>query len=98
MSTLADDFANEDVDAFAIAIREANPSAVESGFGNEHDQLSLVIDDTGLSSQFKARVLPTVVVIDRDGVIAFQKGINKDLSGEDLVDAVRSAVSNALAK
>jgi ClpP class serine protease len=95
---MADDFADEDFDAFAIALREANPSEVESDFEDQHDHLSLVIDDSGMASRFKARVLPTIVVIDRDGVIVFQRGISKDLTGEDLVAAAKTAVSSALSK
>jgi len=98
VSAMADDFADEDFDAFAIALREANPSEVESDFEDQHDQLSLVIDDSGIASRFKARVLPTIVVIDRDGVIVYQRGISKDLTGEDLVAAAKTAVSNALSK
>ncbi len=98
VSTMADAFGDQDVDVFAIAIREADPAQVESDFNDAHDQLSLVFDDSGIASKFKARVLPTIVVIDRDGVIVFQKGINKDFVGEDLVEAAKAAANDALAK
>lgn len=93
VSDLADEHADDDVDVIAIAIREADPEQAASTYARTHRQLPIVIDDQGLASRFKARVLPTVIVIDRDGLIVFQKSISKDVDAQGLIEQVKEAIT-----
>ncbi|MGV6813459.1 MAG: TlpA disulfide reductase family protein [Phycisphaerales bacterium] len=93
VSDLADEHADDDVDVIAIAIREADPEQAVDTYARAHRQLPIVIDDQGLASRFKARVLPSVIVVDRDGLIVFQRSISKDVDAHGLIEQVKEAIT-----
>ena len=71
VSALSEEFAanSSPVDIFALAIREANPDQTSSDFTADNYNHILVLDADPLVSLFKARVFPTLVVINGDGEI-----------------------------
>ena len=96
VSTLSQDFATEPVDVFALAIREADVNQTSDDFSAAGYHHRLVLDADSLVSTFKARVLPTLIVINRDGEIVFQKSITKDLAADDLVGSAKDAIQEAI--
>ncbi len=96
VSQLANDFATDIVDIFALAVREADLDQVESDFNDDGYKHSLVLESDHMVGSFKARVFPTIVVINQTGEIVFQKGIGRDMSSEELVAEARSAIETEL--
>ncbi|MFG0313040.1 MAG: hypothetical protein ACF8LL_02475, partial [Phycisphaerales bacterium] len=66
-------------------------------FVSAHPDVELSVNPDSISAEFKVRVYPTIVVIDRDGTIAFQRSIGKNYDAEQLVSEARDAVNDALA-
>ncbi len=96
VSQLANDFSSDPVDIFGLAIREADPDQTADDFTINRYQHTLVLDADTLVSTFKARVFPTLIVIDRDGEITYHRGISKELSAEDLIKATKDAIQKAI--
>lgn len=96
VSQLANDFSSDPVDIFGLAIREADPDQTADDFTINRYQHTLVLDADALVSTFKARVFPTLIVINRDGEITYQRSISKELSAEDLIKATKDAIQKAI--
>lgn len=96
VSKLAEELATEPVDIFALAIREADPDQTRDDFSAAGYRHTLVLDADSLVSSFKARVFPTLIIINRDGEIVFQRSITKDLAADDLVASAKEAIQEAI--
>ncbi len=96
VSELAQSFQTDPVDVFALAIREADPDQTRTDFKVQNNHHTLVLDADALASNFKARVFPTIVVINQAGEIVFQKSITKELTSEELVAGAKEAVQRAI--
>ena len=96
VSQIASDFADKDVDVFGLAIREADPIKAASDFAEAGYAHSLSLDADALVTPFKARVFPTIVVINKVGVIVYQKSLSKEMDPDQLAEGARSAVEEAL--
>ncbi len=96
VSELAQSFQADPVDVFALAIREADPDQTRADFKAQNNHHTLALDAEALASSFKARVFPTIVVIDQEGEIVFQKSITKELTSEELVAGAKEAVQGAI--
>ena len=92
---LASDYA-PDVDVFSLSIRERDPNQVRRSHPSGSDQL--VINPEGITSSFKVRVFPTLVLIDPVGRITFQKNISRQLDVLGLIEQARSAIDDGLAR
>jgi thiol-disulfide isomerase/thioredoxin len=99
-SPLVNDLAGEindpSLDVFALGMREGNPNQAAREFSNSYANARVSVNPEGIGAAFKIRVFPTIVVLDRDGVIAFQRSISRSLSIEQLVEEARKAVNDAL--
>ncbi len=96
VSELAQHFEAEPVDVFGLAIREADPDQTRADFAAQNNHHRLVLDADALTSSFKVRVFPTIVVIDTQGEIIFQKRITKELTSEELVASAKEAIVEAI--
>lgn len=85
-----------DLDVFALAIREGNPDQALSGFTGSYPTPRVSINPEGITSAFKIRVFPSIVVLDKDGSIVFQRGLARGYSPAQLVEDAREAVNGAL--
>lgn len=84
------------LDVFALAIREGDPDQALRGFAGSYPTPRVSINPEGITGAFKIRVFPSVVVIDRDGSIVFQRGLARGYSPQQLVGDAREAVNEAL--
>jgi thiol-disulfide isomerase/thioredoxin len=96
IDAMALELADPSLDVFALAIREGNPQQALSAFQEDYPTPRVSVNPEGISSDFKIRVFPSVVVIDQDGYIIFQRGIGRNYSAEQLIEDTRKAVSEAL--
>lgn len=96
VSELAQRFEPDPVDVFGLAIREADPKQTRLDFASQANHHTLVLDADALTSSFKVRVFPTIVVIDQTGEIVFQKSITKELTSEDLVAEAKAVIEAAM--
>ena len=96
VSKLAQDFGDQSVDVFGLAIRESDLDQTRNDFISDGYQHALVLDGEPLVSTFKARVYPTIVVIDGDGEIVFQQSIKRDMSSEELVVEARESIQELI--
>lgn len=96
VGTIRSEIDNEAFDVYALSIREGDPQRAERNFSAEHPQLAMSVNPDSISADFKVRVFPTLVVIDRDGSIAFQRSIGKDYGAEKLADEAREAIDELL--
>ena len=98
IETLATEINNPSFDVFALAIREGNPQSAKSSFQRSYPTPRVSVNTDGVTNAFKVRVFPSIVVIDRAGLIVFQRGIERDFGAEELVAAAREAVNSALSE
>lgn len=96
INTLASELGDDAVDVIALSMREGDPSRVQRDFTSAHPDITLAINPGSVANNFRVRVFPTIVVIDANGAIAFQRGIEKNLSTEDLVKGAREAIDTLL--
>lgn len=87
---------NPSLDLFALGMREGDPSSAQQAFTRAYRAPRVSINPEGLATAFKVRVYPTLVVIDQDGLIVFERSIERNLSPEQLVQAAREAINAAL--
>ncbi|MCA9303986.1 MAG: TlpA family protein disulfide reductase [Phycisphaerales bacterium] len=97
VSSIAESFASQDVDVFAVAVRERDPDAVRSEFRSAGYSARLVLDADEVASRFRVRLYPTIVVVNKGGEIVFEDHLKKDFDGQQLVDATINAVKLAIA-
>jgi len=97
MSGLAESFATQDVDVFAVAVRERDPEAVLSDYENAGYSGRLVLNADSSASRFRVRLYPTVVVINKAGEIVFEDHLKKGFDAQQLADATKAAVQDAIA-
>ena len=97
INTLASELGDDTVDVVALSMREGDPSRVQRDFTSAHPDITLAINPGSVANDFRVRVFPTIVVIDADGSIVHQHGIEKNLSAEDLVKRAREAIDTLLA-
>ncbi len=84
------------LDVFALAIREGKPENALRDFQQSYPNPRVSINPDGLASAFKVRVFPSIVVLNQDGKLVFQRSIERDLNPEQLIEAAREAISSAL--
>lgn len=96
ISAMRDEISDDAFDLYALSVREGNPQNAERTFVSAHPEVELSVNPDAISAEFKIRVYPTIVVIDRDGTIAFQRSIGKNYDAEQLVSEARDAVNDAL--
>ncbi len=110
LSTLATDLSTQpdsqpatQVDTFAIALRESDPSTVtQSHQSNAYAHRLAINPATNLPALFKVRVYPTIIVIDDTNRIIFKEHLNKDRTPQtpqtpqQLIDNAKAAITKAL--
>jgi thiol-disulfide isomerase/thioredoxin len=96
IETMRNNLDGEDVDVYALAIREGDPNRAQRVFSAEYPNTPISINPENLTAIFKVRIYPTIVVLDRDGIIAYQKSISKGFGSDKLVEEVTSAIREAL--
>ncbi|MFG0298801.1 MAG: thioredoxin-like domain-containing protein [Phycisphaerales bacterium JB047] len=96
IESLATEIDDPTFDVFALAIREGNPQAAKNNFERSYPTPRVSVNPEGMTSAFKVRVFPSIVVLDHNGSIVFQRGIERDFGAEELVSAAREAVHTAL--
>ena len=93
---LAKEIDDPALDVFALAIREGKPDTARDDFQRNYPTPRISVNPAGITNTFKVRVFPTIVVLDRSGSIAFQRGIERGFGAQELVEAAREAVNTAL--
>lgn len=97
VSNLAESFASQDVDVFAVAVRERDPGAVRNEFRAAGSSGRLVLNADAIASKFRVRLYPTIVVVNKAGEIVFEDHLKKDFDAQQLADATVNAVKLAIA-
>ncbi len=97
VDTLRTEITDEAFDLFALSIREGDPARAQRLFSASYPKIPMSVNPGTISADFKVRVFPTLVVIDRSGSIVFQKSISKDYTAEQLVNETKGAIEQALA-
>jgi len=96
VSQIASKFSDQPVDVFGLAIREADPDQTTADFNASGYSHTLSVDADELVGPFKARVFPSIVVINKSGIIVYHKSLNKDVDVEELASGAESAIADAL--
>ncbi len=85
------------VDFFALAFRESDPQTLIDAHQDTSAPYALAINPSQtLPSQFKARVFPTIVIIDERSRIIYTNSFSKDVQHQELIDQTREALNDAL--
>lgn len=85
------------VDFFALAFRESDPQTLTDAHNDISAPYALAINPSQtLPSQFKARVFPTIVIIDDRSRIIYTNSFSKDVQQQELIDQTREALNEAL--
>lgn len=96
ISKVAEHFDGQPVDVFGLAIRERDPQAPRDLMSQKSYKHRLVLGAESTTGPFRVRVYPTIVVIDKQGNIAYKGSPNKDRTPEALGDEITDAVQDAL--
>lgn len=96
VSDIVNKFNNQPVDVFGLAIREADPDQTTDDFNSSGFNYILSLDADSLVGPFKARVFPSIVVINKSGVIVYHKSLNKDVDVQELASGAETAITDAL--
>ena len=96
VDSIRSEIENDEFDLFALSIREGDPKRAELAFKASYPKIPLSVNPTSTGSDFKVRVYPTIVVIDAQGEIVFQKSIGKGYTSEQLTQDARAEINKAL--
>ncbi|MBO6512448.1 MAG: TlpA family protein disulfide reductase [Phycisphaerales bacterium] len=85
------------VDFYALAFRESDPQTLTDNHNNSSAAHALAINPSPtMAAQFKARVFPTIIVLDERSRIIASNSFSKDTTHQDLIDQTRAAINEAI--
>ncbi len=96
ISKIAQRFGDQDVDVFGVAVRERDPDAPRSYLAENDYEHRLVLNADESARAFRVRIYPTVVVIDKQGRIAYSDSPGRDRNATELASEVAQAIQEAL--
>lgn len=86
------------VDFYALAFRESDPQTLIDAHQDNSAPYALAINPSqSMATQFKARVFPTIIIINDRSRIIYTNSFSKDTKQQELIDQTRDAINKAIA-
>jgi len=95
VSDLAANTAEAPIDVFGLAVRERNPATARNIVAENDYAFELALNADPLASDFRVRVYPTIVVIDKEGRLVRSVRLEAGKTPEETMQSVREAVTLA---
>lgn len=96
VSEIAANAAEAPMDVFGLAVRERGPEAARSIMSKGEYAHGLVLDADDLAGDFRVRVYPTIVVIDKEGRVMKSVRPEPGKSAEQTMAVVKAALETAV--
>ncbi|MFG0305619.1 MAG: TlpA disulfide reductase family protein [Phycisphaerales bacterium JB040] len=95
VSEMAANTAEAPIDVFGLAVRERNPATARNIVAQNDYAFDLVLEADTLASDFRVRLYPTIVVIDKEGRLVRSVHLQAGKTAEETMRDVREAVTIA---